>query len=194
MPIAAVPYESEHLHSLLFHERSPSASAEPHTTDRLFTIRAADSDGRRSSARILVDRMYATRGYSSTPFQEDERSGTDHPDRNRPRHHARDDHDPIRWRRPSSRRRVLCRRSRRTATRNCRSVRVRQVRCRRDRPFERVLASLLHTAFIYAKDIKGCHRIVIEVNPRHVRFYERMLGFVTLAGERRNLRVEPRRS
>jgi len=39
------------------------------------------------------------------------------------------------------------------------------------------LANLFHLAVIYARDIHGCTDIVIEVNPRHRRFYERMLGF-----------------
>lgn len=39
------------------------------------------------------------------------------------------------------------------------------------------LANLIHLAVIYARDIHKCTEIVIEVNPRHRRFYERMLGF-----------------
>lgn len=39
------------------------------------------------------------------------------------------------------------------------------------------LANVFHLAVIYARDMHGCTDIVIEVNPRHRRFYERMLGF-----------------
>jgi hypothetical protein len=39
------------------------------------------------------------------------------------------------------------------------------------------LANLFHLAVIYARDIHNCTDAVIEVNPRHRRFYERMLGF-----------------
>lgn len=39
------------------------------------------------------------------------------------------------------------------------------------------LANLFHLAVIYARDIHHCTDIVIEVNPRHRRFYEQMLGF-----------------
>lgn len=39
------------------------------------------------------------------------------------------------------------------------------------------LANLFHLAVIYARDLHECTDIVIEVNPRHRRFYERMLGF-----------------
>jgi len=39
------------------------------------------------------------------------------------------------------------------------------------------LANMFHLAVMYARDIHECTDIVIEVNPRHRRFYERMLGF-----------------
>ena len=39
------------------------------------------------------------------------------------------------------------------------------------------LAGLFHLALIYARDIYHCTDIMIEVNPRHRRFYEHMLGF-----------------
>jgi hypothetical protein len=39
------------------------------------------------------------------------------------------------------------------------------------------LANLFHLAVIYARDIHQRTDIVIEVNPRHRRFYEQMLGF-----------------
>jgi hypothetical protein len=39
------------------------------------------------------------------------------------------------------------------------------------------LATLFHTIFIYEAQQFGCTDVFIEVNPRHVRFYEVMLGF-----------------
>jgi hypothetical protein len=51
------------------------------------------------------------------------------------------------------------------------------------------LANLFHLALIYARDIHGCTDIVIEVNPRHRRFYEHMLGFEQEAEMRMNPRV-----
>jgi hypothetical protein len=41
----------------------------------------------------------------------------------------------------------------------------------------RVLFALFHIAYIHARRIHGCTDVVIEVNPCHVRFYERTLGF-----------------
>jgi hypothetical protein len=39
------------------------------------------------------------------------------------------------------------------------------------------LANLFHLAVIYARDLHDCTDIIIEINPRHRRFYEYMLGF-----------------
>jgi len=41
----------------------------------------------------------------------------------------------------------------------------------------RLLASLFHVAYIYAHRIKKFSHLLIEVNPRHVSYYESMLGF-----------------
>ena len=51
------------------------------------------------------------------------------------------------------------------------------------------LASVFHLAFIYAREMHGCTDAVIEVNPRHRRFYERMLGFRQLGDLKTNARV-----
>lgn len=51
------------------------------------------------------------------------------------------------------------------------------------------LANLFHLAVIYARDLHECTDIVIEVNPRHRRFYERMLGFQQEGDLKINTRV-----
>jgi hypothetical protein len=51
------------------------------------------------------------------------------------------------------------------------------------------LASLFHILFIYGRRINHCTDVFIEVNPRHRRFYETMLGFKRLGEERTNPRV-----
>jgi GNAT superfamily N-acetyltransferase len=53
---------------------------------------------------------------------------------------------------------------------------------------KRVIAALFHTAYIYARRIRTCTDLVVEVNPRHVKFYERMLGFHPFGP----VRVDPR--
>ena len=51
------------------------------------------------------------------------------------------------------------------------------------------LANLFHLAVIHARDIHHCTDIVIEVNPRHRRFYERMLGFERFSDIKTNVSV-----
>jgi hypothetical protein len=51
------------------------------------------------------------------------------------------------------------------------------------------LGSLFHLAFIYACRINDCDEILVEVNPRHMAFYKRMLGFIQAAPERTRDRV-----
>ena len=51
-----------------------------------------------------------------------------------------------------------------------------------------VLAAIFHIAYIYARRIRQCTDVLVEVNPRHVRFYKSMLGF-EVCGEQR---VDPR--
>ena len=54
---------------------------------------------------------------------------------------------------------------------------------------KRVLAALFHVAYIVAHRIRGYDMLLIEVNPRHVRYYERMLGFTIKSEERMNRSV-----
>jgi hypothetical protein len=52
-----------------------------------------------------------------------------------------------------------------------------------------VLASLFHTAYMYASFLRGYDYMVIEVNPRHADFYARTLNFHKIGPERTNTRV-----
>lgn len=54
---------------------------------------------------------------------------------------------------------------------------------------KRVLAALFHVAHIVAHRVRGFDRLVIEVNPRHQRYYERMLGMTQLGPQRINRSV-----
>ncbi|MDQ6681445.1 MAG: long-chain N-acyl amino acid synthase, partial [Pseudomonadota bacterium] len=47
-----------------------------------------------------------------------------------------------------------------------------------------VLGAIFHVACMYAINLHRCTDVLIEVNPRHVRFYQRMLGFKRAADER----------
>ena len=52
-----------------------------------------------------------------------------------------------------------------------------------------VLAGLFHTAYLFAHRVSGRDAAVIEVNPRHVRYYEKILGFRVIGPKRTNRRV-----
>ena len=52
-----------------------------------------------------------------------------------------------------------------------------------------VLGALFHTAVLYAHRVRGCSHVVIEVNPRHVAFYRRVLFFKHVGEERHLDRV-----
>jgi hypothetical protein len=52
------------------------------------------------------------------------------------------------------------------------------------------MASLFHLSVIYARDLHHCTHIFIEINPRHRRFYEAMLGFKRLGELKSNPRVD----
>lgn len=51
-------------------------------------------------------------------------------------------------------------------------------------PSKRILAALIHIAYIYGARIWRYSDVVIEVNPSHVEFYKRMLGFQVIGQER----------
>jgi hypothetical protein len=54
---------------------------------------------------------------------------------------------------------------------------------------KRVFAAMIHISYLYAHRIHGYTDYVIEVNPRHVMFYKRMLGFADFGAERPCSRV-----
>jgi len=53
-----------------------------------------------------------------------------------------------------------------------------------------LLARLFHLAYLHAHRLAGCELLVIEVNPRHVPFYQRMLGFEQRSDVQLNPRVQ----
>lgn len=158
---------------------------------RVVTLRAADTGGHRSSANILVHRMYATRGYktsSAAPTapvsnvvtllacDQGETIGTisislDNPTGLLADELFREELDALR-----AQGRRLCEFTKLAMDHVVKS--------------RRVLASLFHAAYIWAHLRLGYHDVVIEVNPRHVRYYARMLGFTIIGPQRLNRRVD----
>lgn len=188
--IVDVPFESDRaLTSMLVQPDSDTAVPVGAVHRRLFTIRAADSMGQRSKANILVNRMYATRGYHTASLQKDANAnritliagegdsiigtitiGFDSPQGLQVDELFQAQID-------------LLRRAGREACEFTKLAVDSIVKSKR------VLASLFHVAFIIAHRINACDDLVIEVNPRHVRFYQKMLGFEVKGPERLNQRV-----
>lgn len=57
-------------------------------------------------------------------------------------------------------------------------------------PSKQLLASLFHIVFIYGQRRHRCTDLFIEVNPRHRRFYETMLGFKAIGSLKTNPSVD----
>lgn len=170
----------------------PSAAVDlPSASDRkrLFNIRAAQSARERRSASSLLSRMYATRGYEGAHLADEECE------------HAKtflaSDHDSAIGTLtigldslPGLKLEALfsdeVARFRDAGHRICEFTKLAMDRRARS---PRLLASMFHVAYIYAHRIKELTHLLIEVNPRHVRYYETMLGFNVIAAARHNPRV-----
>lgn len=185
-------FESRHhLHSLLADMAEPTTShhGDSESGRPAFRIRAADSSGERSSANILIDKMYATRGYQTTALPADPTPNlitlvaSDH--------HATigtltigfdsgdglmvDDLFPDEVRALREAGHTVCEFTKLAMDSVIHS--------------KRVLSALFNVAYLYAHRIKGADRLLIEVNPRHVRYYEAMVGFRAIGPKRLNRRV-----
>jgi hypothetical protein len=158
---------------------------------RVVTLRAADTSGHRSSANILVHRMYAARGYKTASgtttaaapnavtlvaCDKGETIGTVSISFDSPQGLLADDLFQAELDALRGEGRRLCEFTKLAMDHAVKS--------------RRVLASLFHAAYIWAHLRGGFDDGIIEVNPRHVRYYERMLGFVVMGPQRMNRRVE----
>ena len=164
----------------------------------MFTIRGASSQGMRSRARILLRRMYAWRGYGPSPSEDDNTPELEENVNGGCKAtlvaiaHAKaigtltvgfDDVEPFaataifadEIAELRSQGGKLC---------EFTSLAVKEPQCSRE-----VLASLFHTAYIYANRLNGASRVIIEVNPRHVGFYRTILSFVAVGKAKINQKV-----
>ena len=158
-------------------------------SQRLFKIRAANTAGQRSSANILIKRRYAWRGYQPAllPAQEsldritliasdeDATIGTMSVGFDGEEGLLVEDLFPREVRRLRDSGRRVCEFTKLAMDSTLGS--------------KRVLASLFHVAYIYAYRVRGFDCLLIEVNPRHVKYYQKILGFEVMGSERMNLRV-----
>jgi hypothetical protein len=154
-----------------------------------FQIRAADTERGRSSARILVERQYARRGYHSTltsPFEPANRVTLVATDTGRTIGTLSVRFDGDDGLAADELFRAHADALRQDGQRLCEFTKLAVDTSARSRE---VLASLFHVAYLFAHRLGGYRTLLIEVNPRHVGFYERMLGFRVLGPERPNPRV-----
>jgi hypothetical protein len=172
----------------LFIGEGKAEAALDHPLDQqIFHIRMANSQGRREAASLLLRKMYGWRGYSVDPaahspnkitlFAEtggevvgtmslcldDDAIGL-----------PADENFGDKLKQLRGQQRRLCEPSRLAIDKGV---------------AKRVFAALIHISYIYARNIHGFTDYVIEVNPRHVMFYKRMLGFSDFGGERDCTRV-----
>jgi hypothetical protein len=156
---------------------------------RTFGIRVADTEEGRNRASMLVNKMYAWRGYAGSHRIEDHPNritlsasdqgavigtvtlGIDSPVGLLADEVFQDQVDVFRARGAR-----VCEISKLAFDPTVRS--------------KMALGSLFHILYIYAHHLHKCTDAFIEVNPRHRRYYETMLGFRTQTGVRNNPRVD----
>lgn len=167
----------------------PEESHEFAVDHKEFRIRLANTQDRRESASILINKMYSWRGYNSNNTLEE--------NPNRITLIASDNHDVIGTlsigldspmglfadEMYHEELEALRREGRKICEYNKLAI---------DPAIKtkRIIASLFHVAYLYPYGIFGHTDGVLEVNPRHVKFYERMLGFTRIGPERICPRVD----
>ena len=184
------PFEAHHtLRSLLQDESDDDDLHRCEVGRRLYRIRSADTGGQRSSASILINRMYATRGYASRPLADQDSPtritlvASDHESTVATISVSFDSSDGLQVDTLFSQEVDALRQAGRLVCEFTTLAIDQFVRSRR------VLASLFNVAYLYAHRVMGFDTLLIEVNPRHVLYYERMLGFKVMAPQRHSLRV-----
>lgn len=183
--IVGIPFESPHpLTSLVLDQPESPEVRDLAVNRRLFKVRLADSDGRRSSASMLINKMYSWRGYSTSPLVASENP-------NRITLVASDEGETLGTLTLGLDSEIgllvdeMYRSEVNAVRRQGRSVcELTKLAVDQRRGSKRVLAALFHIAYVYGRVLNQVTDVFIEVNPRHVAFYQRMLGF-TQAGEAR---------
>jgi hypothetical protein len=147
-----------------------------------FKVRLATTDDCRKSASLLIEKMYSWRGYETdalgqdpnkitlVAYQDDKVVGTLTLGLDSPQGMVVDEL----YKREAD---IL-----RAEGRN--PCDITRLAVDQDIKSKSVLAALFHLSFIYGHNIHQATDFLIEVNPRHVLFYERMLGFKPFGEER----------
>lgn len=160
----------------------PPPSEDTRVSRQEFKVRLATTEDRRKSASLLIEKMYSWRGYDAdalgqdpnkitlVAYQDDRVVGTltlglDSPAGMVVDQLYKTEADALRaqGRKPCD---------------------ITRLAIDQDIKSKSVLAALFHLSFIYGRNIHQATDFLIEVNPRHVLFYERMLGFVPFGDEK----------
>lgn len=156
--------------------------------DSRFKVRLANTEGRRSTASYLIERRYAWRGYQAAPvtagvanlitiaaFDRDLPIATITVGMDSPVGLIVEKLYPDEVRALRSEAVRLCEFTKLAVDNMIRS--------------KAVLAAIFHIAYIHARRLRGGTDLLIEVNPRHVKFYQAMLGFDIVGAQRMDPRV-----
>ena len=156
---------------------------------KTLTVRLADCDGERNTANMLINRKYSRRGYGAdhkvpsssncvtfTASSKNSTIGTlsltvDSSDGLACDKTFKDELDRFR------------------ALPDAKLCELTKFAFDTSKPSLHLLASLFHIIFIYGTHHYNCTDLFIEVNPRHRRFYEAMLGFRPVGTPRNNAAV-----
>ena len=156
--------------------------------DRVFMIRLADTEEGRNSASMLISKMYASRGYNVGKMEKDPHRITI----------AASDHGVVVGTVTlglDSEKGILADENFKDhadlyRARGARLCEITKLAFDPQVKSKMALASLLHILFIYARYVYECTDVLVEVNPRHRRFYQTMLDFTDQAEMRHNSRVD----
>lgn len=186
--VVSLPFEKQIAlrHMTLAHDEAPGHDIS--LSQQQFKIRLANSEGRRESASLLIKKRYAWRGYDTAGLANETPNritlmadtdnhpigtltiGLDSPSGLLVDQLYRDEIDKLR-----AGGAAVCEFTKLAIDEAMRS--------------KRVLAALFQLAYVFSHRIHGATDVVIEVNPRHIIFYKRMLGFEKLGSERMCARV-----
>ena len=170
------------LKDLCIDQSAERANEETRGAKQEFKVRLANTEDRRKSASLLIEKMYSWRGYEANPlgqdpnkitlvaYQEDKVVGTltlglDSPSGMVVDQLYKSEADQLR-----AQGRKICDVTKLAVDQEIKS--------------KSVLGALFHLSVIYGRNIHHSTDFLIEVNPRHALFYQRMIGFVPFGEEK----------
>ncbi|NDP46882.1 MAG: hypothetical protein GZ085_00555 [Sulfuriferula multivorans] len=175
------------LKDLCLDQSAEPANEETRGDKQEFKVRLATNEDRRMSASLLIEKMYSWRGYGTNALGQDPNKIT----------LVAYLHDKVvgtlTLGLDSSQGMVVDELYKREAdmlrTEGRNPCDITRLAVDQDIKSKSVLAALFHLSFIYGHNFHQATDFLIEVNPRHVLFYERMLGFKPFGEERTCPRV-----